>query len=59
MVKKAFIYVINTAEFEDMGCRQYFYKFLVGFKQKILKSGMKGKFIIWPLEKSRNSKRNF
>jgi len=31
------VYVINTAGLEDIGCRQYFYKLLVGFKQKILK----------------------
>jgi len=30
-------YVINTAGLEDIGCRKYFDKLLVGFKQKILK----------------------
>ena len=28
-------YVINTAGLEDIGCRWYFYKLLVSFKQKI------------------------
>jgi len=30
-------YVINTVGLEDIGCRLYFDKLLVGFKQKILK----------------------
>ena len=30
-------YVINTVGLEDIGCRYYLYKLLVGFQQKILK----------------------
>ena len=30
-------YVINTVGLEDIGCREYLYKLLVGFQQKILK----------------------
>ena len=30
-------YVINTVRLEDIGCRKYHYKLLVGFQQKSLK----------------------
>ena len=30
-------YIINTVGLEDIGCREYLYKLLVGFQQKILK----------------------
>ena len=34
-------YVINTAGLEDIGCRWYFYKLLVSFKQKIYENSVR------------------
>ena len=34
-------YVINTAGLEDVGCRWYFYKLLVSFKQKIYENSIR------------------
>ena len=34
-------YVINTVGLEDIGCRLYFYKLLVSFKQKIYENSVR------------------